>query len=91
LPSLTPTIPDLITPNGDGINDVWKLTFLNNIKESYVIGVYARGGALVMSTSNYNQDWSGTYKDKQLPDGAYWYAIELSNGVVYKGTLTIKR
>jgi gliding motility-associated-like protein len=91
LPKVELSIPDLITPNGDGINDKWVIKYLDNIKESYVINVYARGGALVMTTSSYNQDWTGTYKDKQLPDGAYWYAIELSNGVVYKGTLTIKR
>ncbi|HNJ59932.1 MAG TPA: gliding motility-associated C-terminal domain-containing protein, partial [Chitinophagales bacterium] len=84
-------IPDLITPNGDGINDVWRLDFLKDINMSYEIAVYARGGSKIMISTNYNNDWTGTYKGKELPDGVYWYAIVLENGAVYKGSLTIKR
>jgi gliding motility-associated-like protein len=81
-------IPDLITPNGDGFNDTWNLGILKGrIKE---VSIYARGGSLVMQTTNYN-DWDGTYKGKPLPDGAYWYVIKLADETVYKGSLTIKR
>ena len=89
------SIPDLITPNGDGINDVWNIqALLNYIADNaltYEIGMYARGGSKVMISTSYNNDWDGTYKGKELPDGVYWYAIQLSNGEVFKGSLTIKR
>ncbi len=88
-------IPDLITPNGDGINDVWNiqvlLDYIANKGLSYEIGLYARGGSKIMISNNYSNDWDGTYKGKELPDGVYWYAIQLSNGEVFKGSLTIKR
>ncbi|MEZ5035947.1 MAG: gliding motility-associated C-terminal domain-containing protein [Chitinophagales bacterium] len=88
-------IPDLITPNGDGINDVWNiqvlLDYIANKGLSYEIGMYARGGSKIMISNNYSNDWDGTYKGKELPDGVYWYAIQLSNGEVFKGSLTIKR
>ena len=39
---------------------------------------------------DYSNDWEGTYKDKRLPNGTYYYVVK--QGVVetvYKGTLSI--
>jgi gliding motility-associated-like protein len=84
-------IPDIITPNGDNVNDEWVIQYLENVGSPYTLSVYARGGAMVMNTTSYNQQWRGTYNDKELHDGAYWYVLEFENGIIYKGTLTIKR
>ncbi len=82
---------DLFTPNGDGVNDTWTITYLNNVKE-YDLNVYARGGTVVLSTSSYNNDWDGTYEGKDLPDGTYWYVLKDANSErVFKGAVTIKR
>ena len=46
----------------------------------------------VLNTSNYQNDWDGTYQGKELPDGTYWYLIHLENdNTTIKGAVTIKR
>ena len=65
---------NLITPNGDGRNDVWAIAGLNNLG-SYQIQVVTRTGQVVFETDNYRQDWSGTHLGRSLPAGVYYYAI----------------
>jgi gliding motility-associated-like protein len=92
LPSDRLVIPDLITPNGDGMNDVWELDFLQNLTD-YRVKIYSRGGILVWNTELYQNDWNGTHfqNGKILPDGTYYYLIQLSDGTEFKGPVTIKR
>jgi gliding motility-associated-like protein len=92
IPSDNPVIPDLFTPNGDGINDFWELRFLQVIN-GYSLQIYSRGGLEVFRTENYMNDWDGKhYKTgKTLPEGTYYYVIRLADGTEYKGPVTIKR
>jgi gliding motility-associated-like protein len=91
LPQIDLQIPDLITPNGDGVNDNWIIKYLDNITDPYTLDIYARGGAKVFSTTAYANDWNGTYKGKELPDGGYWFVLAIEGGKTYKGSITIKR
>lgn len=83
-----------ITPNGDGINDSWVL-FTNNCFRRLEVNVYNRYGSLVYHADDYKNDWKGTYKNKPLPDGTYYYVINLSSiddrKQVIKGNITIVR
>ena len=81
---------DLITPNGDGVNDEWHVPFLANLT-NYTLRIFARAGNEVYSTKSYTQDWKGTSNGVELPDGTYWYIIRLADGKEYKGAITIKR
>ena len=87
-------IPNAFTPNGDGINDNWVIARGNCIMELQV-SVYNRYGSLVYYSKNYQSDWGGTFKSKQLPDGTYYYVAKaVKNNVdfgVYRGDLTILR
>ncbi|MEZ5008988.1 MAG: gliding motility-associated C-terminal domain-containing protein [Chitinophagales bacterium] len=84
-------IPNVITPNGDGVNDAWVVTYLNNL-DNYVLSIYARGGTLVLKTSSYNNDWYGTNVDgDDLPEGTYWYTIRSDDELVFKGYIEILR
>ena len=47
-------IPNVITPNGDGVNDTWVIPF-DNAK----VLIYNRAGATVFQSDNYQQDFSG--------------------------------
>ncbi|MGK0387726.1 MAG: gliding motility-associated-like protein [Maribacter sp.] len=91
VPNTELEIVDLFTPNGDGVNDTWTITYLENLKEGYTLRIYARGGVQIMETTNYNNDWDGTLEGNNLPDGTYWYVISAGDGTDYKGAVTLKR
>jgi large repetitive protein len=84
------SIMNLITPNGDGMNDEFHLPFLEKLTD-YTFNIYARAGNLVYSTTNYDQKWAGKMDGADLPDGAYWYIIQTKEGKTIKGAVTIKR
>lgn len=83
-----------ITPNGDGINDRWLVTYGNCLSIAKV-KVFNRYGSPVFESDNYQNNWEGTYKGKTLPDGTYYYVIEfrLDTGrtLTLHGDLTILR
>lgn len=84
-------ITTLITPDGNGKNDYWKI---KNIEEydNCQVRVFDRRGRSVYYTSDYQNDWNGSYNGSLLPDGVYYFMIDCNNGEkVYKGTLTIMR
>lgn len=68
---------NLITPNGDGRNDVWAVAGLQNLG-SYHIRVVTRTGQSVFETDNYRQDWNGTHQGRALPAGVYYYSIVIA-------------
>ena len=85
-------IPDIFTPNNDNSNDTWSLedTFLYSDSE---IKIYGRYGRLIFHSVGYNLPWDGKNREgKDVPDGAYFYAIEIGHGFdPIKGTVTIIR
>jgi gliding motility-associated-like protein len=92
--TLLPTIdiPSGITPNGDGANDVWKLSGIEAFPDCNV-ELYNRWGELIFHSVGYNIKWDGTYNGKILPVGTYYYIIDLHDPSipVYTGSLTIMR
>ncbi|MFT3910358.1 MAG: gliding motility-associated C-terminal domain-containing protein [Ferruginibacter sp.] len=90
----SPIIPNAITPNGDGINDQWVISRENCIKKVSV-SVYNRYGSLVYHSDDYHDDWNGKYKQKECPDGTYYYVINVfylyKHEQVLRGNITILR
>ncbi|MEM7104638.1 MAG: T9SS type B sorting domain-containing protein [Bacteroidota bacterium] len=82
-------IYDLFTPNNDGVNDTWVISYLENIGD-YSLIVWDRGGYKILESTAYSNDWDGTYKGNPVPEGTYWYSIRTSD-TEYKGAITIKR
>ncbi len=86
-----PDIANTFTPNGDGVNDYWKI---NNIEDSpaAVVQIFNRGGQLVYHSIGYAVPFNGTYNGKALPAGVYYYTIGLSAGCkLISGSLTLIR
>lgn len=72
-------VPNIITPNGDGVNDVVFIGCLEG--ESFPnssFRVFNRWGDEIYSAAPYNNDWSGTYGNdqKELPAGTYFYIFQ---------------
>jgi gliding motility-associated-like protein len=84
-----PEVPNAFSPNGDGINDTWRIKYL----ESYpgaTVEVYNRYGQIVYHSLGYSVDWDGTYNGRPLPVATYYYIINPRNGrEVITGSVTI--
>lgn len=79
--------PNVITPNGDGKNDVFYIPNLpvDNCQDKFKhIEIYNRWGRKVFQSDDRNFQW----KAKGFSNGAYFYKIQFQNSI-YKGTLTI--
>jgi len=81
------------TPNGDGKNDVWQISIGTCTDLGAVVSVYNRWGGLVFHSDNYTNSlpnaWDGKYKGDRLPDGTYYYVIQVTEpGNNYPSTLT---
>lgn len=84
-------IPQAITPNGDGLNDIWALLNMDPSNQ-YQVKVFNKSGGLVYQAENYYSlnNWDGG----RLPDGSYWYRIEEINSTsteVFTGGLYLQR
>jgi gliding motility-associated-like protein len=87
-----PSVPDAFTPNGNNFNDTWVIPGLEgyNTKE---MTVYSRYGTLVYYSSQYNNDWDGTLLNtgSPVPDGTYYYILNLDGGKQLNGYVYINR
>ncbi|MFL5751835.1 MAG: gliding motility-associated C-terminal domain-containing protein [Bacteroidia bacterium] len=82
-------IPNLITPNGDGHNDVWYIKNINLFTNTEVV-IFNRNGQKVFGMTDYDNSWGGTFNGNILPDGTYYYVLKLpDNDKTFKGAITI--
>ena len=87
-------IPNAFTPNGDGINDVFK-AIAPGIRQTYYFQVFNRFGQLIFNSQNATKGWDGTYNGVAQPTAVYvWIikGIDISGKTVQlKGTVTLIR
>lgn len=87
-------IPNAFTPNGDGINDYFKIEH-TNYEKILTFKVFNRWGQLVYDGKDARTGWDGRVNGKPAPTDTYNYYIELvlplGKHQVYKGTVTLLR
>lgn len=80
----------ILTPNGDGRNDNWTISYKPewDAPEVTIFNIY---GQKVYHTHSYKNDWKGTFNGAKLPNGSYFYLIEFNRDEVrpIKGILSI--
>ena len=83
--------PTMFTPNGDGINDVWRVPGLEVYPNS-MIRIYDRYGTLVyQATVSSNELWDGSdMSGNKVSTQDYWYILDVSDGRKYTGHVTVK-
>ena len=82
---------NVITPNGDGKNDVWVVKNLDYYPNN-TVNIYDRAGKRVYSVKAYKNNWDGTYNGQPLAEGAYVYVIDSGEGIgLLRGTINIIR
>lgn len=90
-------VPNIFTPNGDGINDYFEIGYgedgrpindLNQYFLSHKLVIFNRWGKIVYESTDYKNDWDGG----KLPDGTYFYVLDCkghTQNYNYKGSVMI--
>ena len=73
-------VPNIITPNGDGRNDNFRVPCLETTYTNNNVRIFNRWGDQVFEQDGYTNDWDGRYKGNLLPPGTYFYLIQLDKG-----------
>ncbi|SDI88806.1 gliding motility-associated C-terminal domain-containing protein [Chryseobacterium taeanense] len=93
---VVPNLINVITPNGDGVNDVIDYSALAG-KQNLVFNVYDRYGTLIHKSDKFSQyKWDGTMSGRKIPTGNYWYSVswnendKKNTSVKYSGWILVK-
>ena len=90
-------VPNVVTPNGDGINDKWEIPSVY-LTPKVKVTIYSQEGKEVLSTNNYQNNWPDERTFNDLGKRALIYIYTLkgeitengeTRGVDKKGTITI--
>ncbi|KFC20493.1 T9SS type B sorting domain-containing protein [Chryseobacterium sp. FH1] len=85
------SLSNIFSPNGDGINDTWKISGIENYPNSE-IKIFDRQGKMVLNqvTKGETFEWNGESNGRKLPTDSYWYQIKISDGRILEGYVVIK-
>lgn len=90
-----PALPNAFSPNGDGINDIFKVIQNNNcIPAQYSLHIYNRWGTLVFVSENADTGWDGRYQNKEQEIGTYVYYLrsaDQNHSTTRTGSVTLIR
>ncbi|MGV0830468.1 T9SS type B sorting domain-containing protein [Empedobacter brevis] len=94
-------LPNVVTPNQDGKNDIWqpitKNGKVNDTSNSYKLIIFDRSGKQILNKEGIDIiKWDGTLNGNPVADGTYWYMLEFSKQsddlkVLYSGSILVKR
>lgn len=87
------SVPNVITPNGDGANDELIIT-VKNIKD-FSISIFSVNGKLVYQSNDPNENWKGTNtQGNPVGQGTYYYLVNATgldgNMFAPKGYITVR-
>ena len=91
------SLPNVVTPNGDGINDVWKPKGIGDTTNSYRLIIFDRYGKQIYSKEGVNIiEWNGMQNGKPVAENTYWFVLTPINEsnvlqVQYSGSILVKR
>lgn len=86
-----PLIPNVFSPNGDGVNDTFKIT---NFTGSWELMIFDRWGSLIFATQQaQGASWNGVnIQGKEVDTGVYFYTLkDLNSSLSYNGSLHLFR
>lgn len=84
-------VPNFISPNGDGKNDVWQIRGIEKYPNAK-FRIFDRFGKIFADRKVNSQGivWDGKYLGRPVPSGTYWYIIELAEDKKLTGSITVK-
>jgi gliding motility-associated-like protein len=85
-------IPNVITANGDGMNDDWILHNGDINIPKVGIEIYNRWGEIIYTKEDYHGEWHGqNLNDKECSEGIYYYRVTLPPDQQRAGFVTVFR
>ncbi|MGQ2982643.1 T9SS type B sorting domain-containing protein [Flavobacterium sp.] len=82
--------PKFFTPNGDGVNDTWRIRY-SMLEPDMEIEIFDRYGKFITSFPPESEGWDGTYNGRALPSTDYWFVVTRDDGEVHRGHFAMKR
>lgn len=86
-------VPNVFSPNGDGVNDDFRVEVLNPAQ--FALQIFDRWGRQVFETRNPNAPWRGHWQGKAAPDGLYFYVLKArgcgAQLLTLRGSVTLLR
>lgn len=83
------TAANLVSPNGDGVNDFWVIKNIDLYPNSNV-RVFDRTGRVIFNKTGYQNNWDGRVDGSSLKEDTYYYIIDFGAGLPKKkGSLTM--
>lgn len=82
-------IPNVITPNGDGLNDRFEILSSDGnafpVETAPSLYIYNRYGKLVFEANRYINQWDAS----ELKDGRYFYSLQFKTGESFSGNIAV--
>lgn len=83
------SVPNIITPNGDGVNDYFIIAGLVPNSELIILN---RWGNIIFQTTSYTNNWDGRSSNgSPVTEGVYTYIYKTPEGIVRHGFLHVER
>ena len=82
-------IPNVISPNGDNINDTWMLPLQYTTGTNTEIVILNEQGKVVFQTIDYQNNWPETDLNLTNVNQLFYYIITTTDGQTKKGSITI--
>ena len=70
-------VPSAFTPNGDGLNDAFRV--LGSFQTPASMRIFNQWGEQIFASGKITEGWDGSYKGLPAPSGTYTYLITLQN------------
>lgn len=87
------SLSNVITPNGDGVNDVFYFNGNRTSLSNFSCQIFNRWGSLIYETSYPSFNWDGTVNGELVAPGTYFYVIDYvgfkSKPFSYRGEITV--
>ena len=84
-------LPNLISPNNDGVNDTWVIPKKYVDGSNAVVVIVDSQGRVVHKTNAYQNNWPENQLDFTAINPVYYYLIKTTDGKIVKGSITVIR
>jgi gliding motility-associated-like protein len=84
-------VPNVITVNGDGINDLWIIPNTYSLNKDINVVIYNSKGEEVLNVFDYQNNWPTSSMAFAQQNMVFYYMVKTAKEVLKQGTITVIR